>query len=122
MQEVFHLCLFCVFLSFLGRLTGLDRPLLDSHLSSVRAGLKGDFVILDRQDVLLNAGIAEISEKLYFDYSTEKLADALYCEMIPGGNIQVSINTEGYESKVNLEALFNTVHQHKELIKGIFSK
>jgi ABC-2 type transport system ATP-binding protein len=48
--------------------------------------------------------------------------DALYCEMIPGGNIQVGINQWGRESKVNIEALFNTVHKHKELIKGIFNR
>ena len=79
-------------------------------------------IILDRQDVLLNATIAEISEKLYFDYSSEPMENALYREMIPGGNIQVCLNQTGEDSKVNLEALFNTVHQHKELIKGIFNK
>ena len=79
-------------------------------------------IILDRQDVLLNATMEEISEKLYFDYTNEKTADALYSEMIPGGNIQVRLNQTGEDSKVNLEALFNTVHQNKELIKGIFNK
>ena len=39
--------------------------------------------------------------------------------MIPGGNIQVLINTTGEDSKVNIEALFNTVHLHKELVKGL---
>ena len=79
-------------------------------------------IILDRQDVLLNATMEEISEKLYFDYTNEKTADALYSEMIPGGNIQVRLNQTGEDSKVNMEALFNTVHQNKELIKGIFNK
>ena len=79
-------------------------------------------IILDRQDVLLNATVAEISEKLYFDYTNEKTADALYSEMIPGGSIQVRLNQNDEDSKVNLEALFNTVHQNKELIKGIFNK
>jgi len=79
-------------------------------------------IILDRQDVLLNASMEEIAEKLIFDYSNERQEDALYCEMIPGGNIQVLRNLSGEESKVNLEALFNTVHQNKELIKEIFNK
>lgn len=79
-------------------------------------------IILDRKDVLLNATIEEIAGKLYFDYSNVRKDDALYCEMIPGGNIQVYLNNTGEESKVNLEALFNTVHHHKELIKGIFNK
>lgn len=79
-------------------------------------------IILDRQDVLLNATTVEISEKLYFDYTNGTAADALYSEMIPGGSIQVRLNRNGEDSKVNLEALFNTVHQNKELIKGIFNK
>ena len=79
-------------------------------------------IILDRQDVLLNATVEEISEKLYFDYSNEKIEGALYSEMTPGGCVQVLINTGSEESKVNIEALFNTVHLHKELIKGMFAK
>ncbi len=77
-------------------------------------------IILDRQDVLLNASIEEISKRLYFDYSNDRIEDALYSEMIPGGSIQVCLNTTGEESKVHLEALFNTVHRHKELIKSLF--
>ena len=79
-------------------------------------------IILDRQDVLLNATVEEISEKLYFDYSNEKIEGALYSEMTPGGCVQVLINTGSEESKVNIEALFNTVHLHKELVKGMFAK
>ena len=79
-------------------------------------------IILDRQDVLLNATVEEISEKLYFDYSNEKIECALYSEMTPGGCVQVLINTGSEESKVNIEALFNTVHLHKELVKGMFAK
>lgn len=94
--------------------------LISTHQVRDLENIIDPIIILDRQDVLLNASVEKISEKLYFDYSTEKLADALYCEMIPGGNIQVALNTEGRDSKVNIEALFNTVHQHKELIKGIF--
>ena len=79
-------------------------------------------IILDKQQVLLNASIQEISEKLFFDYSTETRPDALYCEMIPGANIQVLLNADGEDSKVNIEALFNTTHKHKELIQNIFTK
>ena len=77
-------------------------------------------IILDRQDVLLNASIEDICSRLYFDYSNEMHPEALYCEMIPGGSIQVLINTTGEDSKINIEALFNTVHRHKELIKATF--
>ena len=96
--------------------------LISTHQVRDLENIIDPIIILDKQDVLLNATIAEISEKLYFDYTNERNPDALYCEMIPGGNIQVYLNQTGEESKVNIEALFNTVNQHKELIKGIFNK
>lgn len=103
--------------------TGEDSTLLIStHQVRDLENIIDPIIILDRQDVLLNASIAEISEKLYFDYSNERKDGALYSEMIPGGSIQVYPNTSCEESKVNIEALFNTVHLHKELVKGIFHK
>ena len=78
-------------------------------------------VILDRQDVLLNAGIETIAEKLYFDYGSQIHLESLYSEQLPGGFIQVYPNTAGLESKVNIEALFNAVHKNKEFIKNLFS-
>ena len=78
-------------------------------------------IILDRRDVLLNATLEQIADKLYFDYGTTLHPEALYSEQLPGGFIQVLPNTEKADSKVNIEALFNTVHKHKELVKNLFS-
>ncbi len=78
-------------------------------------------IILDRQDVLLNATVEEITNKLYFDYGTQLHPESLYSEQLPGGFIQVYHNTTGEDSKINVEALFNAVHKNKELIKGMFS-
>ena len=78
-------------------------------------------IILDRQDVLLNASVEEITSKLYFDYGTQLHPESLYSEQLPGGFIQVRHNTTGEDSKINVEALFNAVHKNKELIKGMFS-
>lgn len=96
--------------------------LISTHQVRDLENIIDPIIILDKQEVLLNATIAEISQKLFFDYSNEMNPDALYRELVPGGNIQVYLNAKGEESKVNMEALFNTVHQHKELIKGIFNK
>ena len=78
-------------------------------------------IILDRQDVLLNASVEGITSKLYFDYGTQLHPESLYSEQLPGGFIQVYPNTTGEDSKINVEALFNAVHKNKELIKGMFS-
>ena len=96
--------------------------LISTHQVRDLENIIDPIIILDRQDVLLNATLEEITGKLYFDYSTEKIEGALYSEMIPGATVQVCLNQNGEESKVNMEALFNTVHIHKELIKGIFNK
>ena len=78
-------------------------------------------IILDRRDVLLNASVEQITSKLYFDYSSEAVPDALYKEMLPGATVQVRPNTQGLESKVNIEALFNAVHTHKDAMKAMFN-
>lgn len=78
-------------------------------------------IILDRQDVLLNASVEEITSKLHFDYGTQLHPESLYSEQLPGGFIQVYPNSTGEDSKINVEALFNAVHKNKELIKGMFS-
>ncbi len=96
--------------------------LISTHQVRDLENIIDPIIILDRQDVLLNATLEEISGKLYFDYGSEKVDDALFSEMIPGGSIQVTLNQTGEESKVNIEALFNTVQKHKELIKGIFNR
>lgn len=96
--------------------------LISTHQVRDLENIIDPIIILDRQDVLLNASVTEITEKLYFDYSNEKNPDALYRELIPGGNIHVLQNMTGEDSKINIEALFNTVHQHKDLIKNIFNK
>lgn len=77
-------------------------------------------VILDKMDVLLNASLDEICSKLYFDYGTTLHPESLYTEQLPGGFIQVYPNLTGEESKVNIEALFNTVHKHKDIVKQLF--
>lgn len=78
-------------------------------------------IILDKQDVLLNASIETISDKLFFDYGNVLHTDCLYSEQLPGGFIQVYRNLDKKESKVNIEALFNAVHKNKELLKALFT-
>lgn len=96
--------------------------LISTHQVRDLENIIDPIIILDRQDVILNATLEEISRQLYFDYSSEKNGNALYSEMIPGSTIQVFLNERGEDSKVNIEALFNTAHMHKELIKGLFNR
>ena len=96
--------------------------LISTHQARDLEAIIDPIIILDRRDVLMNASLDEIAQKLYFDYTSEADPAALYSEMIPGGSIQVLINKEGVESKVNIEALFNAVLLHKGMIKEMFNK
>lgn len=78
-------------------------------------------IILEPQDVLLNASLEEIAAKLYFDYGTTLHPESLFSEQLPGGFIQVYPNTAGRDSKVSIEALFNAAHNNRETVKALFS-
>ena len=95
--------------------------IISTHQVKDVENLIDPIVILDHEEVLLNATFEEISSKLYFDYGSEKSDDALYTEMIPGGYINVLQNNFGMESKVNVEALFNAVRNNKKVVRDIFA-
>lgn len=111
------------FRSALMKYTGEDSTIvISTHQVRDLENIIDPIIILDRQDVLLNASLEEISRKLYFDYGTQLHPESLYSEQLPGGLIQVYPNAEGADSKVNIEALFNAVHHNKEFIKGLFAE
>lgn len=111
------------FRSALMKYTGEDSTIvISTHQVRDLENIIDPIIILDRQDVLLNASLEEISRKLYFDYGTQLHPESLYSEQLPGGFIQVYPNAEGADSKVNIEALFNAVHHNKEFIKGLFAE
>ena len=99
----------------------LHTIIISTHQVKDVENLIDPIVILDQEEVLLNATFEEISSKLYFDYSSEKSDEALYAEMIPGGYINVLQNKFGMESKVNVEALFNAVRNNKKVVRDIFA-
>ena len=111
------------FRSALMKYTGEDSTIvISTHQVRDLENIIDPIINLDRQDVLLNASLEDISRKLYFDYGTQLHPESLYSEQLPGGFIQVYPNAEGADSKVNIEALFNAVHHNKEFIKGLFAE
>ena len=95
--------------------------IISTHQVKDVENLIDQIVILDHDEVLLNATFEEISSKLYFEYGAEKSDDALYSEIMPGGYINVLPNNFEMESKVNVEALFNAVRNNKKKIREIFN-
>ena len=95
--------------------------IISTHQVKEVENLIDPIIILNHDEVLLKASFQEITDKLYFDYGMEKDDTALYSEMIPGGYVNVIRNTEGLDSKISIEVLFNTVMKNKETIKQLFS-
>lgn len=80
-------------------------------------------IITDRKGVLLNASMFEISEKLHFNFTTDRprAADALLALEVPGGyNIVERAANPGEETDVNLETLFELVTGSPSLTSNIF--
>ena len=110
------------FRSAITKYTAEDSTLIIStHQVRDLENIIDPIIILDKQDVLVNASLEKIASKLSFDYGTTLHPDSLYSEQLPGGFIQVLLNEDGQETKVNIEALFNAVHKHKDLIKNLLN-
>ncbi len=79
-------------------------------------------VIVDEGELLLNASVATIAEKLLFTTVDEiPTGDKiLYAEESLLGISIVTENKNAAESKVNLEHLFNAVTENPEIIRQIF--
>lgn len=93
--------------------------IISTHQVKDVENLIDPIVILDKDDVLLNASFSKITEKIFFEYGPERLDNAYYTEMLPGGYINVMRNVNNEESNVNIEALFNAVMKNKETIKNL---
>jgi len=93
---------------------------ISSHQVRDLENLIDPIIILDKDEILINHTIQEISEKLFFSYTLEKPLDSIYCEQVLQGYSAVSINKNNLESVVNLEDLFSSVINNKQIIKEIF--
>lgn len=94
--------------------------IISTHQVKDVENLIDPIVILTKDDVLINASMEEIAAKLYFSFDNEKDDQAIYTEMVPGGFINVMRNTEGLESNVLIEPLFNAAVRNRQVIKEIF--
>ena len=94
--------------------------IISTHQVKDVENLIDPIIILTNDDVLLNASVQRITEKLYFEYSGSQREDALYSEQLPGGFMNVCVNQDGIESQINIEGLFNAVLKNRSLIKTLF--
>lgn len=96
--------------------------IISTHQVRDLENLIDPIIILDNCATILNQSLERISERLYFSLEKTIPEDALYFEPTLGGYLCVSKNSGMGESRVNLEALFNTTMKNKELIGQIFKQ
>jgi ABC-2 type transport system ATP-binding protein len=93
-----------------------DRTLIIStHQVHDVESLLDHILILNQQKLLLDASVADITEKYTFEYRTpDQMDDALYAEPSLQGNAVIAPRKEGSaETQLNLELLFNAVNEGK---------
>ena len=105
-----------VFMSF-ALAAGTKVLLMDEPTHQVHdvESLLDHILILSQQKLLLDAAVAEITEKYVFEYRTpDEMEDALYAEPSLQGNAVIAPRkADSAETQVNLELLFNAVTQGK---------
>lgn len=79
-------------------------------------------VITDKEGVLLDASVTEVTEKLSFNYTSDRdrIANALMSIDAPGGANVVELSEGRDETEINLESLFELTRQHPEIIESLF--
>lgn len=95
--------------------------IISTHQVRDLENLIDPIVILDREGILLNESIQQISEKLSFSLESQRDTNSLYSEPALNGYMTVRENTIGIETAVDLEALFNATLANKKRIHSIFS-
>ena len=78
-------------------------------------------IIMDKEGVIMNASIEEISSRLTFGIEPEEDKEALYSQRDLRGYVTVRRNEYGIETPVDLEALFNCALINKAWFKETFN-
>lgn len=103
-----------------GHISDEQVIIISTHQVRDLENLIDPVIILDQKQVLLHASIEEITKKLSFITASKEQEGVLYSEQTPLGYSMVKANTNGADTKVDLELLFNAAMQYKEWFKEHF--
>ena len=89
--------------------------IISTHQVHDVEALLDHILILNQQQLLLDASVSEIMEKYTFEYRMpDQMADALYAEPSLQGNAVIAPRkADSAETQINLELLFNAVNEGK---------
>ena len=95
--------------------------IISTHQVKDLENLIDPIIIMDRESVLMNASIEEITRRLTFGIEPAEDKDALYCQRDLRGYVTVRRNEYGIETPVDIEALFNCALVNKAWFKETFN-
>ena len=94
---------------------------ISTHQVKDLENLIDPIIIMDKEGVIMNASIEEISSRLAFGIEPDEDRSALYSQRDLRGYVTVRRNEYGIETPVDLEALFNCALVNKQLFKELFN-
>ena len=94
---------------------------ISTHQVKDLENLIDPIIIMDKEGVIMNASIEEISSRLAFGIEPDEDRSALYSQRDLRGYVTVRRNEYGIETPVDLEALFNCALVNKEMFKEMFN-
>jgi len=94
--------------------------IISTHQVRDLENLIDPIIILEHNKILLNNTVEEITKKLKFVQKFEPTANTLHYEQTLGGFLCVEKNTDGEDSKMNIEILFNAAIKNKKFFQDEF--
>ncbi len=94
---------------------------ISTHQVKDLENLIDPIIIMDKEGVIMNATIEEISSRLAFGIESDEDRSALYSQRDLRGYVTVRRNEYGIETPVDLEALFNCALLNKAWFKETFN-
>jgi len=97
---------------------------ISTHQTRDLENLIDQVVIVDNGELVLNAPVEVIGQKLSFKIVEENYNEqpVFYEEELLKGRAVIIENTDGNESQINLEQLFNAATENPVMVKAVFNK
>jgi ABC-2 type transport system ATP-binding protein len=97
--------------------------IISTHQVKDLESLIDRITVIDEGNILFDESIENISKKLSFkvSFDPQEVKEALYAETGLKGNVIVAANTEGTESKLDIELLYKTIVTNQQGINQIFN-
>ncbi|MDX5481005.1 MAG: ABC transporter ATP-binding protein [Hymenobacteraceae bacterium] len=97
--------------------------IISTHQVRDLENLIDSIVVLERGNIIFNHSMAAISERLAFEYNLAGVPDEeiIYAEELQGRKAGITKNLAGYDSRVDLELLFNGIIKNPEAINESFA-